>query len=76
MKCDDCPLNCTTNKNPDIILGESDCPDLTPANMTIINAMIAGEWRCETCVHYPDCVGHKVGWDMACNYWQPKEGGE
>lgn len=55
---------------------------LTPADFPIIDAMIAGEWSCEKCVHFDgDIEGldrppeASAGCDdrVPCIEWQPKE---
>ena len=84
MKCEGCPLNTSTERDgiyclPVDILAEPglhEICELTEAHQRIIDAMIAGEWRCDTCVRYR--TESSCGWasKCACEIWQPKEGGE
>lgn len=49
---------------------------LTSKLFPIINAMIAGEWKCETCGISDDCLYYKWGDGRPCAWWEPKPKGE
>ena len=84
MNCEGCPVmhgqGCPKASPITEDSSKVRCP-VTPADMTIINAMIRGEtttkisegvsWRDET-EQIEECVAHEVVWLE----WQPKEGGE
>ena len=70
-KCEGCPISI-----PGLVIDDEqtwDCPyepdncHLTPADMTIINAMITGEWRCDTC-GVGVCDARRCG--TPCGEWE------
>ena len=91
MKCDDCPLmhgqGCPKASPITEDSSKVRCP-VTPANMTIIEAMIAGKFdcgRCEFTDEYRDiedmrhgiyCIEHderKTRYAWPCEKWQPRK---
>ena len=55
-----------------------DHANISLANMTIINAMIAGEWSCMTCAYVATCDIIKLSNELdempsPCAGWQPRK---
>lgn len=75
MKCkgEDCPIYHSGELNKlGYYIGCIHYPcHLTPADLPIIKAMLAGEWKCGMCVKNFDCPNPSV--DIPCKIWQPKE---
>lgn len=77
MKCDEnegCPIwgSCSAYAKD-----EAAC-HLTPSDITIISAMIAGEWRCSTCIYALDDYCDVLQTtdkppDFYCNFWELRE---
>jgi hypothetical protein len=75
VKCDGCPVEGVfrgpQGERLTMPCVHSDC-HLTPADFPIIKAMIAGEWKCETCDGIACC--HQENNDVGpCVEWRPKE---
>lgn len=49
-------------------LNPFDC-HLTPAYFSLLNAMTAGEWSCETCNVHDSCPAHDRYGDVPCRHW-------
>ncbi len=93
MKCDECPMSFWKNKDPHLkcaaftVWWDKDGDDchLTPDLQRIINAMIAGKWKCEECgleilkvmesplARRAPCRDYNL---IPCESWQPREGEE
>jgi hypothetical protein len=95
MKCEGCPFHQERRREHQCWITPSyvkRCADelrykrchLTPADFPIIRAMIAGEWKCESCKAYRERGDYCCEWEVAfapelgrerwpCKAWQPRE---
>jgi len=83
VKCDEnggCPIGARVLSGPEPITVcamtlNIDC-HLTLDHFPLIRAMLAGEWKCETCGKR-DAEGRSMGCALPaipCKWWEPKEG--
>ena len=83
MKCKDCPMYSHKPETEwrdgeseyECLLKERDC-NLTETDITIINSMIDGTWRCDNCKNYISDISCGIPeWNSpkTCMRWQQKE---
>ena len=54
--------------------------ELSDVGLRIVEAIVAGEWRCEMCILFEDCNADRLGFGqkgdsfVACESWGEREG--